>query len=53
MFPRKPAHLRSRSRDGPHHARLLFGRMIGMVTEGVTIGLALAAWRVPMAALLG
>jgi putative permease len=33
--------------------RLLFGRIIGMVVEGVTIGLALWIYGVPMAALLG
>jgi len=33
--------------------RLLFGRIIGMVVEGVTIGFALWLYGVPMAALLG
>lgn len=33
--------------------RLLFGRLVGMVIEGVTIGLALSAYGVPMATLLG
>ena len=33
--------------------RLLAGRLLGMVIEGLTMGLALAAFGVPMAALLG
>lgn len=33
--------------------RLLFGRLVGMSIEGLTIGLALEAFGVPMAALLG
>jgi putative permease len=33
--------------------RLLFGRIVGMVIEGVTIGLALSAYDVPLATLLG
>ncbi|WJS98699.1 AI-2E family transporter [Novosphingobium humi] len=33
--------------------RLLFGRLVGMVIEGLTIGLALSAYGVPMATLLG
>ncbi len=33
--------------------RLLFGRLIGMATEGVATWLLLSAWGVPMAALLG
>lgn len=33
--------------------RLLFGRLIGMVVEGVTIAVALQVYNVPMAALLG
>jgi len=33
--------------------RLLFGRLVGMTIEGLTIGLALEAFGVPMAALLG
>jgi predicted PurR-regulated permease PerM len=33
--------------------RLLFGRLIGMVVEGVTIAVALQFYNVPMAALLG
>ena len=33
--------------------RLLFGRLIGMTVEGLSIGIALAWFGVPMAALLG
>ena len=33
--------------------RLLFGRIIGMVVEGASVGLALEVYGVPMAALLG
>jgi predicted PurR-regulated permease PerM len=33
--------------------RLLFGRVIGMVVEGASVGLALEVYGVPMAALLG
>lgn len=32
---------------------LMFGRLLGMAVEGVATGLLLAAWGVPMAALLG
>lgn len=44
---------RTAHRMGRSLRMLLFGRLLGMVTEGIATWLLLAAWGVPMAALLG
>jgi hypothetical protein len=52
--PRQPAHLKVTLQRMGHTLRmLLFGRMIGMVTEGVATWILLAVYGVPMSALLG
>lgn len=53
-----PSHSRGHFEDTLDHMghslrRLLLGRLIGMTIEGVSIGLALGIYGVPMAALLG
>ncbi len=53
-----PRHMRSHFEDTLSHMghalrRLLLGRLIGMTIEGVSIGVALGVYGVPMAAVLG